>query len=103
VLCGDLSLRQSIFALPELSTRILYPVTIDKISDADVAALAAGTIFDHPEFMKQLQHAAHRPGGLRNVENVMRNADLFATGNNLSEDHIAAAMSELNLVKRRAS
>ncbi len=99
VFCGDLDLPRAIEAMPQLQSRMMRPVVIHHASRADVAAIVAGTRLDRVEFGDVLHGVAKLKGGLRNVVNVARLAQLFAGDGEVTLEHIRAAIIDLKLGK----
>lgn len=73
------------------------PVTITEVDRADVEALAAANGLQEREIVTALAAVAKLKGGLRNVENVIRNAELFAGGGAVTGQHVKAAIIDLKL------
>jgi hypothetical protein len=99
VFCGDLDLPRAIEAKPQLQSRMMRPVLIRHASRADVAAIVAGTRLDRVEFGDVLHGVAKLKGGLRNVVNVARTAQLFAGDGEVTLEHIRAAILDMKLGK----
>lgn len=97
VLCGDLRLAELVEGIPQLYSRMRRPIRITSASQADVEAVAAGTGFDSPEAIKVLCAVARLRGGLRNVENVLKLAQLFAGHERPGSAHLKAAILDLKL------
>lgn len=99
VFCGDLYLPRAIESTPQLQSRMMRPVMIRQASRADVAAVVARTPFDRPEFIDVLHSVAQLKGGLRNVQNVTRIAQLFAGDTAPEAEHLKAAILDMKLGK----
>ncbi len=97
VFCGDLTLAQVMTHFAQLQSRMRRPVTIKEVDRSDVEALAVANGLQGPEMVAALAAVAKLKGGLRNVENVIRNAELFAGGGNVAGQHIKAAIIDLKL------
>jgi DNA transposition AAA+ family ATPase len=102
VLCGDLTLAPMIDAFPQLQSRMRRPVIIKAASKADVAAIAGVSGIRSDAAIEALYHVARHRGGLRNVENVLRMAELFANGATPNEGHLLEAIKDLNLAPKGA-
>jgi DNA transposition AAA+ family ATPase len=97
VFCGDLTLQGIIMGFPHLQSRMRRPVVIGGASRADVAAIAASFgLVTAPE-INLLAAVAGLPGGLRNVDNVIRMAAIFAGRNKVGAAHLKAAVGDLKL------
>ena len=103
VFCGDLHLPRAIEAMPQLQSRMMRPVVIPHASRADVAAMVAGTPFETPKAIDALHQVARMKGGLRNVVNVTRIAQLFAGDGLPTLAHLKAAIMDMNLSKGGAA
>ena len=99
VFCGDLDLPRAIEAMPQLQSRMMRPVVIRHASRADVAAIVAGTAFDRSDMIDVLHDIAKLKGGLRNVRNVTRLAQLFAGADAPELEHLKAAILDMKLGK----
>lgn len=97
VFCGDLTLQTVMMDFPQLQSRMRRPVTIREVDRSDVEALAVANGLQGPEMVAALAAVAKLKGGLRNVENVIRNAELFAGGGDVTGQHIKAAIIDLKL------
>lgn len=97
VLCGDLRLAALVESIPQLYSRMRRPIRIASVKQADVEAVAAGTGFESPEAIKALFAVAKLRGGLRNVENVVQMAQLFAGNDRPGSAHLKAAIVDLKL------
>ena len=96
-LCGDLSLQSIITQFPGLLSRVRQPVFIKATSQSDIAAIAASEgLFEAAE-LNLLSSIAALPGGLRNVDNVLRMAALFAGKDRITAGHLKAAIQDLKL------
>ncbi|PIV72706.1 MAG: hypothetical protein COW55_15845 [Rhodobacteraceae bacterium CG17_big_fil_post_rev_8_21_14_2_50_65_11] len=96
-LCGDLTLPSIMMEFPHLQSRMRRPVVIKAVSTADVAALAANDGLVARVEVDLLTAVAKLPGGLRNVENVIRMAGIFAGRNTVTAAHLKAAIQDLKL------
>ena len=103
VFCGDLTLALMIEAFPQLQSRMRRPVIIKAVSKVDVAAMASCFGLDSTETITALYHVARHRGGLRNVENVLRMAVLFAGGGKPDGGHLLSAIMDLNLEPKGAN
>lgn len=99
VFCGDLDLPGAIETMPQLQRRMVRPVVVRHASRADVAAIIAGTRLDRVEFGEVLHGVAKLRGGLGNVVNVARLAELFAGDGEVTLEHIKAAITDLKIGK----
>lgn len=97
VFCGDLALQTVMMDFSQLQSRMRRPVTIKEVDSADVEALAVANGLQGPEMVAALTAVAKLKGGLRNVENVIRNAELFAGGGGVTGQHLKAAIIDLKL------
>ena len=97
VFCGDLTLQGIIMGFPHLQSRMRRPVVIGGASRADVAAVAANFDLTAVPEINLLVAVAGLPGGLRNVENVIRMAAIFAGRNKVGAAHLKAAVGDLKL------
>ncbi|MBZ0129483.1 MAG: AAA family ATPase [Rhodobacteraceae bacterium] len=100
VLCGDLSLDVLVSKIPQLYSRMRRPVIINVASKADVLAVAEGSGLNSADEIAALCAIARLSGGLRNVENVVHNARLFAGGSALNAGHLKAAILDLKLTPK---
>ncbi|WP_439570311.1 AAA family ATPase [Roseovarius mucosus] len=100
VFCGDMSLVPVIESMPQLQSRMLRPVIVAKVSRGDVAAMVVNTAFHNEAAIDALHAVARMKGGLRNVENVTRIAQLFAGGGDPGLDHLKAAIVDMKLSPR---
>lgn len=97
VFCGDMNLPGAIETMPQLQSRMMRPVVIKQTSRADVAAVVEGTPFAAPAAIDALHAIARMKGGLRNVENVTRIAQLFAGQDIPTPAHLKAAIIDMKL------
>lgn len=100
VLCGDLNLVPAVASMTQLQSRMRRPVIIDGVAAKDVEALATGTGLEGPEAIKALTAVAGQRGGLRNVENVIRLAGLFAGSEAPGLSHLKAAILDMRLAPK---
>tara|TARA_R110002074_G_scaffold86881_3_gene191895 strand:+ start:94 stop:867 length:774 start_codon:yes stop_codon:yes gene_type:complete len=100
VFAGDRSLADIIGRFPQLQSRMVRPVVIDSVSIADVTAILEGTPFTGREAVYALHAIGRLPGGLRNVENVLRMATAFAGADVPNTAHLKAAILDMNLAPR---
>ena len=102
VLCGDLRLVPAVAAMPQLHSRVRAgrPVVIESVTTADVQAIASGTGFAMPDAISMLTAVARQKGGLRNVENVLRLARLFAGNGRPELAHLKAAILDMKLAPK---
>lgn len=100
VLCGDQKLADLVGGIPQLYSRMRRPVKILTASKADVVAVAEGGGFESPDAIKVLCAIAKLKGGLRNVENVIRMAQLFAGSQPPDLSHLKAAILDMKLAPR---
>jgi len=101
---GDLRLDQLVRQIPQLSSRIVRPVVLKRVSARDVQAKAAVwplLAADTAAILRALEAAAERDGRLRNVDNVLRHAALFAGCRSITAEHARAAIVDLKLDRRR--
>ena len=96
-LCGDLDRLSAVATMPQLQSRMRRPVVIDRVNPADVAAMVDGTGFEGRDALAALEAVAKQRGGLRNVENVVRVAHLFAGGDAPQLVHLRAAITDMKL------
>jgi hypothetical protein len=97
VFCGDLTLPSIMMEFPHLQSRMRRPVLIKSASRADVAAIAAQEGLAEAVEVDLLAAVAGLPGGLRNVENVIRMAAIFAGRDRIRGPHLKAAIQDLKL------
>ncbi len=97
VFCGDLTLQNIIAGLPHLQSRMRRPITAKAVSRADVVAMAGRSGLTQKPEVNLLAAVAVLPGGLRNVANVVRLADMFAGQESVGALHLKAAVADLNL------
>jgi hypothetical protein len=97
VFCGDLQLQAVLFDFPHYHSRMRRPVVIHKAPMADVAAMAAQDGIIGAAEIGYLARIAELPGGLRNVENSIRMAAIFADKGQIGLAHLKAAVSDLKL------
>ena len=100
VFCGDLNLPNAIYSTPQLKSRLLRPLVINKTSRVDVAAIVDNTPFANPVAIDVLHAVAGHVGGLRNVKNVTRIAQLFAGDGTPTAEHLKAAIVDMKLPLR---
>lgn len=100
VFCGDLNLISAVNAMPQLQSRMLRPVVIKEASRADVAAVVEGTAFSMSNAIDALHGVARMRGGLRNVSNVTRVAQLFAGADHPTLAHLKAAIIDMKLAPK---
>ena len=94
---GDLALEEAVARYPQLRSRMRRPVVVRMSTADDVNALAAAAGVDDAASIRALAAIARRDGALRNVENVLRMARLFAEGGKISPDHVHAAIVDMKL------
>lgn len=99
VFCGDLALADLIAGIPQLRSRVEAnrPVHIRAASRADVVAFATDAGVDDAAAIDLLFGVGRLKGGLRNVNNVLRLAQLFAADGNPGLAEIRAAIIDLKL------
>lgn len=97
IFCGDLDLPLAIEAMPQLQSRLMRPVVIRQVCRADIVAIVEGTTFADARSIDALHAIAKMRGGLRNVENVTRIAQLFAGHGTPSHEHLKAAIVDMKL------
>jgi len=100
VFCGDMTLVPAIATMPQLQSRMMRPVVIERASREDVAALVEGTAFHTAKAIDALHAVARLHGGLRNVENVARIAQLFAGSEPPGPEHLKAAIHDMKLTPK---
>jgi hypothetical protein len=98
--CGDLTLASAIATMPQLQSRMRRPVIIGRVNPNDVAALIEGTGFKTAEITYLLTALAALKGELRNVENVVRLAGLFAGSDAPTFAHVKAATIDMKLMPK---
>lgn len=96
-LCGDLTLPSILMEFPHLQSRMRRPVVIKAASREDVTALAANEGLDGKAEIDLLAAVSKLSGGLRNVENVIRMANIFAGRERANVNHLKAAIQDLKL------
>jgi DNA transposition AAA+ family ATPase len=97
VFCGDLALAELVSGIPQLQSRMMRPVHIRAVKRADVAALALDAGVGGDAVVDTLFAIARLKGALRNVDNVLSLATIFAAGDQLGLAHIKAAILDLKL------
>ena len=97
VLCGDLTLEATVATMPQLQSRMRRPVVLRRANPKDVHAIAKTEGFHDPSALRALEGVARHRGGLRNVENVMRVARMFAAGAAPNLTHLKAAIMDMKL------
>jgi hypothetical protein len=97
VLCGDLALSAMVEGIPQLRSRMVRPVLVAGVSEPDVSALATEYGYSDALAVKALHAVACRAGGLRNVQNVLRLAKLFAGAAPPDLGHLKAAIIDMKL------
>ncbi len=100
VLCGDLDLLPAVSSMPQLQSRMRRPIVIEGVNPKDVEAMAEGTGFDTRDAVKVLSAVSRLRGGLRNVENVIRLAEMFAGDGPAQTTHLKAAITDLKLAPK---
>ena len=95
--CGDLTLSSIMLEFPHLQSRMRRPVLINAAAMGDVDALAADHGFSDKGGIDLLKAVAKLTGGLRNVDNVLRMAEIFAGKDRLTAAHLKAAIQDLKL------
>jgi DNA transposition AAA+ family ATPase len=90
-LCGDLALASAVRAVPQLQSRLRRPVVIRAVAKEDAGALAAAAAVTDRKALALLEAVAMQRGGLRNVENVLRLARIYAGGGRPEPEHMATA------------
>ena len=96
-LVGDLALEEAVARYPQLRSRMRRPVVVRSSPPEDVAALAAAVGIEDDAILRALRSVAKRDGALRNVENVLRVAALFAEGGAVRREHVHAAIVDMKL------
>ena len=99
-LCGDLNLLSAVASMPQLQSRMRRPGVIEGVNPKDVVALTAGTGFEGREAVNALVAVSGLKGGLRNVENVIRLASLFAGHDTPQLPHLKAAILDMKLAPK---
>lgn len=97
VFCGDLTLASAIQSFPQLNSRMRRPIVIKAATENDVKAVAGGSGFESRATIRVLHAVAVLPGGLRNVENVLRTAIAFAGSEQPNQMHLKAAVVDMKL------
>ena len=97
VFCGDLTLSSIMSEFPHLQTRMKRPRLIHTASVGDVAKLAADHGFTDKVGADLLTTISKINGGLRNVDNVLRMAAIFAGKEKLTAAHLKAAIQDLKM------
>lgn len=100
VFCGDLTLPNAIGEMPQLRSRLLRPLILKTVNRADVAAIVEGSAFGNDASIDALCAVARLPGGLRNVENVIRMATLFTGDATPNVAHLKAAIVDMKLAPK---
>lgn len=97
IFCGDMTLQAIMMEFPHLQSRMRRPVIRTAAARQDVQALASEHGFTTDDELRLLTKVAELPGGMRNVENVIRLASLFAGAARAEAGHLAAAVKDLKL------
>jgi DNA transposition AAA+ family ATPase len=97
VLCGDQNLVPLVTSIPQLDSRMQRKIIIKSVAKEDVQMMAVNAGVRDSEAIHELQLIARKRGGLRNVENVLRMASLFAGNAVPTAAHIKAAIVEMKL------
>lgn len=97
VFCGDLSLAEAISAIPQLRGRMVKPVIIRSVSEADVAAYAQSRGVSDPAIWNALFAMAKRHSGLRDVKRALNHALQLAERAEISAANVKAALLYLGL------
>jgi len=97
VFCGDHTLSAIMMDLPHLQSRMRRPVLIHTAPVGHVVKLAADHGFTDKAGIDLLTMAAKLIGGLRNVDNVLRMAAIFAGKDRITVGHLQAASHDLKL------
>ena len=100
VFCGDLALVTAVSAMPQLQSRMRRPVVVRRAGASDVQAIAQAEGFADPAALRALEGVAGLQGGLRNVENVMRVAQLFAGDQAPDLSHLKWAIKDMKLTPK---
>lgn len=100
VLCGDLTLATAVCTMPQLQSRMRRPIILKKANAKDVHAIAKAEGFGDPAALRALEGVAGLRGGLRNVENVIRVAYMFAGSNAPDLSHLKAAIADMKLLPK---
>lgn len=102
VLSGDLKLLDARDRLPQLRSRIRRPVVVRTVPKADVEALALHRGLSDLRALEALNMVARQHGALRDVDNVIDHARLFAGGGPVELAHVMAAIEDLKLTPKGA-
>ncbi|SMX50838.1 AAA family ATPase [Maliponia aquimaris] len=97
VFCGDLSLADTIGAVPQLRRRMVRPVVIRSIPKGDVAAFAAARGVTDATITDALAATAKRHGGLADVKRVLDHAAQRAGDGKVTAADVKAALLYLGL------
>jgi hypothetical protein len=92
VFVGGLSLPEAVARWDRLAGKLRCPVVLDKPPVADVAAYLLHRGYRDDAVTAALAAAAARTGGLRNVRNVLDQAERFAGKGAASRAHVQAAL-----------
>jgi len=98
--CGDLTLPSILSEFPNIQSRVRRPCVIKGASSTDVAALASADDIEGQAEVALLMAVAALPGGLRNVDNVIRMAAIFAGRDRITGLHLKGAILDLKLQPR---
>lgn len=101
VFCGDLSLVNFVTNTPRMLSRMRRPIIDPKVSENDIRKVVDGTGFEAVECIRSLHAVAGLTGGLRNVENIVRLAALFAGSDRPTAAHLKAAILDMRIDMRR--
>ena len=97
VFCGDLTLPMILLEFPHLLSRMRRPVMISAVPIEDVTALAEDYGVVAKPAIDLLGVVAKLSGGLRNVENTLRMAQIFAGSEQITSAFVKAAVQDLKL------
>ena len=99
VFCGDLSLTETLSAVPQLRRRIVRPVVVRQVPEADVVAVARARGVTDGVVIDALVALARRHGGLSDVDRLLWHARDFDQGA-LNGRAVKAAMAYLGLDRK---
>ena len=103
VFCGDIGLQETANRLPQLWRRMRRRVIIKSVTKSDAETLCLSRGVSDAAVITVLFQIARRGGGLGDVGNVTRIAQLFAGSDHPTLAHLKAAIIDLNLAPKGGS
>lgn len=97
---GDIRLSALIEPIPQLRSRMIRPVVMKGVPEADISTIAALWGVSDKDILNVLHAAAKQPGALRNISHVLSLAIDFSGSLTISGYHVRAAIVDLKLTTR---